>query len=220
MRAMILAAGHGTRMRPLTDNTPKPLLQVGGKPLIVWHIENLHRAGFKDIVINIAWKGDQIPLALGDGSQFGVTLHYSDEQQEGALETAGGIIKALPLLGGETFLVVNGDVWCDHQYSNRSPLTDNDLAYLLLVNNPSHNQSGDFSLDNKRVIDGGKNALTFSGIGYYHPELFSHLLYGKQALAPLLRKAMSNQQVSGEHFIGDWHDIGTPERLAELNQSF
>jgi len=220
MRAMILAAGHGTRMRPLTDHTPKPLLQVGDKPLIVWHIKNLQRAGFRDIVINIAWLGDQIPEALGDGSQFGVSLHYSDEQQEGALETAGGIIKALPLLGDETFLVVNGDVWCDHQYSNINPLADNDLAYLLLVNNPSHNQSGDFSLHNKRINDGGKNALTFSGIGYYHPKLFSHLPYGKQALAPLLRKAMSNQQVSGEHFTGDWHDIGTPERLAELNQSF
>lgn len=220
MKAMILAAGHGTRMRPLTDLTPKPLLRVGDKPLIVWHIENLQRGGFKDIVINIAWLGDQIPKALGDGSQFGVRLHYSDEQHEGALETAGGIIKALPLLGDETFLVVNGDVWCNHQYSNINPLENDDLAYLLLVNNPSHNPDGDFSLVNKRISDGGDNALTFSGIGYYHPNLFSNLAYGKQALAPLLRHAMHNQQVSGEHFIGDWHDIGTPERLAKINQRF
>ncbi|KAG1661941.1 N-acetylmuramate alpha-1-phosphate uridylyltransferase [Nymphon striatum] len=165
---------------PLTDHTPKPLLQVGGKPLIVWHIENLQRGGFKDIIINIAWLGNQIPEALGDGSQFGVNLHYSDEQNEGALETAGGIIKALPLLGDSPFLVVNGDVWCNHQYSNTNPLRDNELAYLFLVNNPEHNPTGDFSIYNKLVKDGGKNALTFSGIGYYHPELFSKLPYGKQ----------------------------------------
>ncbi len=136
---MILAAGHGTRMRPLTDNTPKPLLIVGWKPLIVWHIENLKKSGFEDIVINIAWKGDQIPQTLGDGSQFGVNLIYSDEQQEGALETAGGIIKALPLLGDNPFLVVNGDVWCDFNYSPENRLSGDDLAHLILVNNPSHN---------------------------------------------------------------------------------
>ncbi|MEB8430823.1 nucleotidyltransferase family protein [Cocleimonas sp. KMM 6892] len=218
MRAMILAAGHGTRMRPLTDHTPKPLLHVGGKPLIVWHIENLQRAGFKDIVINIAWLGDLIPKALGDGAEYGVSLHYSDEQQEGALETAGGILKALPLLGDEAFLVVNGDVWCNFPYSTENPLKDDTLAHLVLVNNPPQHPEGDFSLRENIVADGGDNAFTFSGIGYYHPDLFKDLMPGKHPLAPLLRNAMTTQQVTGEHFDGDWQDIGTPERLDRLNQ--
>ena len=219
MKAMILAAGHGTRMRPLTDHTPKPLLKVGGKPLIIWHIENLKQAGFQDIVINIAWLGEQIPKALGDGSQFGVNLNYSDEQNEGALETAGGIIKALPLLGGEPFLVVNGDVWCDYHYTNQNPLKGNDQVHLILVNNPDHNPKGDFSLINNRVdVEGDShNKYTFSGIGYYHPEFFKDLPKGKLALAPVLRKAMHRNKVSGELFIGDWRDIGTPERLKELD---
>ena len=220
MKAMILAAGHGTRMRPLTDHTPKPLLIVGGKPLIQWHIENLQQAGIEDIVINIAWLGEQIPTVLGDGSNYGVSLHYSDEQSEGALETAGGIIKALPLLGNEPFLVVNGDVWCNFNYSNASPLKNDDLAHLILVKNPSHNPKGDFSInqDNNRVRDGGENACTFSGIGYYHPDLFKSLNYGKRPLAPILREAMLAGQVSGELYKGDWRDIGTPERLQELDE--
>jgi MurNAc alpha-1-phosphate uridylyltransferase len=214
---MILAAGHGTRMKPLTDHTPKPLLKVGGKPLIVWHIEKLKKAGFKNIIINIAWLGDQIPKALGDGSQFGVNLEYSDEQKDGALETAGGIIKALPFFGGESFLVVNGDVWCDYDYSNTNPLKDNQLAHLVLVNNPEHNPDGDFALINHRIKTEGENKLTFSGIGYYHPALFNSLSQGKRPLAPLLREAMDNNTVSGESFTGDWRDIGTPERLTELD---
>lgn len=230
MKAMILAAGRGKRMRPLTDHTPKPLLKIAGKPLIVWHIENLKQAGFQDIVINIAWLGDQIPKALGDGSQFGVNLIYSDEQNEpnkGALETAGGIIKALPLLGDKPFLVVNGDVWCDYHYSNQNPLKGNDQAHLILVNNPDHNPKGDFALFNNRVDvdvdvefkskDQDQSKLTFSGIGYYHPELFKDLPEQKLALAPILRKAMHNNQVSGEMFSGEWHDIGTPERLKALD---
>jgi len=221
MKAMILAAGHGTRMSPLTDHTPKPLLKVGGKPLIVWHIEKLRQAGFQDIVINIAWLGDQIPKALGDGSRFGVKLHYSDEQQEGALETAGGIIKALPLLkdqtGDPTFLVVNGDVWCDYDYTTINPLKENDLAYLILVNNPQHNPDGDFQLKDRRIDAHGENKYTFSGIGYYHPDLFKDLPQGKQPLAPLLREAMQASLVSGELFTGDWRDIGTPERLTILD---
>lgn len=225
MKAMILAAGHGTRMRPLTDHTPKPLLNVGGKPLIVWHIEKLKQAGFQDIVINIAWLGDQIPNTLGDGSNFGVKIHYSDEQQDGALETAGGIIKALPLLTqttdqaseDNTFLVVNGDVWCDFNYTNESPLKDDDLAHLVLVNNPPHNPDGDFSLDKKQVAETGQNKLTFSGIGYYHPALFNKLPQGVRPLAPLLREAMQKNKVSGELFSGDWRDIGTPERLEQLD---
>jgi MurNAc alpha-1-phosphate uridylyltransferase len=217
MKAMILAAGHGTRMRPLTNHTPKPLLLAGGKPLIVWHIEKLARAGFQDIIINLAWLGWQIPAALGDGSRWQVRLHYSNEQQEGALETAGGIIKALPLLGEEPFLVVNGDVWCDYP-CQPYPLADHDLAHLLLVNNPVHNTHGDFALFDGRILDAGEPRYTFSGIGYYHPQLFAGLPYGKRPLAPLLRAAMQQGQVSGEHFSGDWRDIGTPERLAELDR--
>jgi MurNAc alpha-1-phosphate uridylyltransferase len=220
MKAMILAAGLGKRMRPLTDHIPKPLLIVGGKPLIEWHIENLKKAGFEEIIINIAWLGEQIPAALGDGSNYGVSLHYSDEQTEGALETAGGIIKALPLLGDEPFLVVNGDVWSNFNYSNVSPLENNNLAHLILVKNPSHNPKGDFSINqgNNRIRDSGENACTFSGIGYYHPDLFKNLNYGKRPLAPILRDAMQTGQVSGELFSGDWRDIGTPERLQALNE--
>ena len=219
MKAMILAAGHGTRMRPLTDHTPKPLLKVGGKPLIVWHIEKLRQAGFQDIVINIAWLGAQIPQALGDGKQFGVHLHYSDEQHEGALETAGGIIKALPLLGDTSFLVLNGDVWCDYPFSTHDPLKTGDLAHLILVNNPQHNPQGDFALQQGRIFDQGEPKLTFSGIGYYSPALFKGLPAGKQPLAPLLRAAMKANKVSGELFTGDWRDIGTPERLKTLDMS-
>lgn len=218
MKAMILAAGLGTRMRPLTDHTPKPLLVAGGKPLIVWHIEKLAHAGFKDIVINLAWLGWQIPKALGDGARWNVHLHYSDEQHEGALETAGGIIKALPLLGSEPFLVLNGDVWCEYPCA---PLTlaANDLAHLVLVSNPTHHPQGDFALANHRVSNTGEPRYTFSGIGYYRPELFADLPYGKRPLAPLLRTAIQQQQISGEYFQGDWRDIGTPERLAELDQT-
>ncbi len=215
---MILAAGHGTRMRPLTDHTPKPLLKVGGKPLIIWHIEKLKNTGFTDIIINIAWLGSQIPKALGDGSQFGVNLHYSDEQKNGALETAGGIIKALPFFNNEAFLVANGDVWCDYEYSNSNPLKSGNLAHLVLVNNPQHNLDGDFSLVNQSIKTEGDNKLTFSGIGYYHPELFKNLPQGKRPLAPLLREAMNNNKVSGESYSGDWRDIGTPERLKQLDR--
>ena len=216
MKAMILAAGHGTRMRPLTDHTPKPLLMAGGKPLIVWHIEKLAQAGFTDIVINLAWLGWQIPEALGDGSRWSVRLHYSDEQHEGALETAGGIVKALPLLGSEAFLVVNGDVWCDYPCLPY-PLAEHDLAHLVLVNNPAHHPTGDFALQHGRVSSDGEPRYTFSGIGYYRPELFAALTYGKNPLAPLLRIAMQQGRVSGEWFRGDWRDIGTPERLAALD---
>lgn len=216
MKAMILAAGHGTRMRPLTDHTPKPLLSAGGKPLIVWHIEKLARAGFRDIIINIAWLGWQIPQALGDGTAWGVKLHYSDEQHEGALETAGGIVKALPLLGDAPFLVINGDVWCDYPCLPRALASDT-LAHLVLVPNPLHHPNGDFALNGSQVLSEGTPRYTFSGIGYYHPALFSGLEYGKRPLAPLLRSAMQHGQVSGELFHGDWRDIGTPERLAELD---
>jgi MurNAc alpha-1-phosphate uridylyltransferase len=216
MKAMILAAGLGTRMRPLTDHTPKPLLKVGGKPLIVWHIEKLATAGFREIVINLAWLGWQIPEALGDGTQWGVKLYYSDEQQEGALETAGGILKALPLLGSKPFLVLNGDVWCDYQ-PQLLTLSPNQLAHLILVPNPEHHPQGDFALIGNKVASTGELRFTFSGIGYYQPALFAELTYGKRPLAPLLREAMQQNQVSGELFKGDWRDIGTPARLYELD---
>ena len=216
MKAMILAAGRGMRMRPLTEHTPKPLLKVGGKPLIVWHIEKLVAAGFSSIVINLGWLGDQIPQALGDGSEWGVPILYSDEQKEGALETAGGIVKALPLLGDEPFLVVNGDVWCDFSCQPVN-LSTNDLAHLILVQNPEHNPNGDFALQQGRVQSEGASCHTFSGIGYYHPDLFTQLDYGRRPLAPLLREAMQEKRVSGEYYAGDWQDIGTPERLEALN---
>ncbi len=215
MKAMILAAGLGSRMRPLTDVTPKPLLQVGDKALIVWHIEKLSQQGFRDIVINIAHLGYQIPEALGDGSKWGVHIAYSDEQEEGGLESAGGIVKALPLLGDEPFLVVNGDVCTDYNFQNNKELEDGVLAHLVLVPNPEHNPMGDFALDGNLVVD--NKQYTFAGIGYYSPKLFAEVPYGKSALAPLLRKAMREGKVTGELYRGRWHDIGTPERLNSLN---
>ncbi len=203
-------------MRPLTDHTPKPLLNAGGKPLIVWHIEKLAQAGFLEIIINIAHLGFMISETLGDGSQWGVTISYSDEQDEGALESAGGIIKALPLLSEEVFLVVNADVWCDYAFNPDYDLKD-DLAHLILVPNPEHNPTGDFSLHNGRLQNDGAPKFTFSGIGYYNPELFKELAYGKRALAPILREAMKKNCVSGELYEGEWRDIGTPQRLKVLN---
>ncbi len=218
MKAMILAAGHGTRMRPLTNHTPKPLLEVGGKPLIVWHIERLAAAGYQDIVINIAWLGYQIPAALGDGTRWNVNILYSDEQDEDALETAGGIVKALPLLGDEPCLVVSADVWCDFDFQPYQ-LEEGDLAHLMLVKNPDHNSTGDFSLQNGQVNSvAGDNSCTFSGIAYYHPGLFKSLPYGNRRVAPVLREAMQNKQVGGELYQGEWLDVGTPQRLAELNE--
>jgi MurNAc alpha-1-phosphate uridylyltransferase len=210
MRAMILAAGLGSRMRPLTDYTPKPLLKIAGKPLIVWHIERLKEAGFTQIVINVAYLGQQIIDYLGDGSRYGVELYFSDEQNEGALETAGGIIKALNLLS-DTFLVVNGDVWTDYTFDSRFILPSDSLAHLVLIENPEHNQQGDF------LLDGSNKKYTFSGIGYYSKSMFETLNYGKQALAPLLFKAIEDKKLTTEYYVGQWHDIGTPERLESLN---
>ena len=215
MKAMILAAGLGTRMKPLTDTTPKPLLEVGGLPLIVWHIERLAHDGFKVIIINVAHLGYKIIEALGDGSEWGVTIHYSDEQEEGCLESAGGIIKALPLLGDETFLVVNGDIFTDYEFQEHRKLAEGVLAHLILIPNPDHNPEGDFALDGNRVVD--KKQYTFSGIGYYSPKLFEGIPYGKSSTIPLLRAAMKEGRVTGELFEGKWLDIGTPERLALLN---
>ncbi len=219
---MILAAGRGDRMRPLTDTTPKVLLEVGGKPLVQWHVEKLSRAGFERIVINHAWLGERIEQALGDGTRYGLRIDYSREAQ--ALETAGGIANALPLIGAEPFLVVNGDVFTDFDFALLVPrlasLAERDpLAHLVLVNNPAHHPSGDFSLANQTVLPDGQPRLTFSGIGIYHPKLFSSVVPGQRAqLAPLLRAAMGRGAVSGERYDGLWFDVGTPARLAELNR--
>ena len=213
---MILAAGLGTRMRPLTDHTPKPLLEVGGIPLIVWHLEKLAHYGFKEVVINIAHLGWQIPQALGDGSEWGLHIVYSDEQEEGGLESAGGIVKALPhLADSDLFLVVNGDVWTDYDFEVDKKLGEDVLAHLILVKNPEHNPKGDFSLLDGKVVDSPQ--YTFSGIGYYSPKLFEGVPYGKSALAPLLRAAMIEGKVTGELYEGEWYDIGTPQRLEALN---
>lgn len=216
MRAMILAAGRGERMRPLTDHTPKPLLVVGGKPLIVWHIERLARAGFRELVINHAHLGAQIEAALGDGRYWQVSIFYSAEAT--ALETAGGIANALPLLGDLPFLVINGDVFTDIDYASLALPTDR-LAHLVMVDNPPQHAAGDFGLEHGFVLDSAEHRLTFSGVGVYHPELFSSIQHGQAAkLAPLLRAAMQQQRVTGQHHHGLWHDIGTPERLAQLDQ--
>ena len=219
MRAMILAAGRGERMRPLTDHCPKPLLEVGGKPLIVWHIEKLAAAGVTNVVINHAHLGAQIEAALGTGEHWGVHITYSPEPP-GALETAGGIAQVLPLLGSDAFLVVNGEIYCDWNPA-RAALAADSMAHLVLVPNPPHNPAGDFSLHGRQVGAGDTalgERLTCAGIGIYHPELFAGLTAGQPAkLAPLLRQAMSRGQVSGERYDGRWVDVGTPHRLSELD---
>jgi len=214
---MILAAGRGERMRPLTDHTPKPLLPVGGKPLIVWHIERLVAAGIRELVINHAHLGRQIEQALGDGERWGACIRYSAEGEGQALETGGGIMRALPMLGEAPFLVVNGDVWCDFDPA-RLWLGPGLLAHLLMVDNPPHNPGGDFRLHDGLLTAIGEPRLTFSGIGVYHPELFRGCRSGAFPLAPLLRQAMADGQVSGHHHRGEWYDIGTPQRLADLDR--
>ena len=217
MRAMILAAGRGERMRPLTLVRPKPLLEAGGAPLIVHHLRALASAGFEDVVVNLSWLGDQIRGALGDGSRYGVRLHYSDEGPE-PLETGGGIFRALPLLGAGPFLVLNGDVWTDVDWSAlRERLAPGDLAHLVLVPNPDHNPNGDFVLERGRIVESAGPRATFSGVGVYRAELFAGCSDGIFKLAPLLRAAARAGRASGELHGGTWLDIGTPERLAHLD---
>jgi len=216
MKAMILAAGRGERMRPLTDHTPKPLLLVDGKPIIVHTIMQLVAAGFTDIVINHAHLGEQIETTLGNGHQFGATICYSPEGEQG-LETAGGIINALPLLGDETFLVVNGDIATDFDFASLKNVPV-DLAHIVLVPNPPHHPTGDFGLnDTGLVYEHANEQFTFSGIGLYSPLLFANLPAGSRKLGGLLRQAINKQRVSGQQHTGFWLDIGTPERLQELN---
>jgi MurNAc alpha-1-phosphate uridylyltransferase len=217
MKAMILAAGRGNRMRPLTDRVPKPLLPAGGKPLIQHHIERLAAAGVVEIVINHAHLGQQIEAVLGDGSHWGVAIRYSPEGEGQALETGGGIFKALSLLGPDPFLVVNGDIWTDCPFSGLE-LSRADLAHLVLVENPPQHPAGDFCLVGSRILAAGEPRLTFSGVGLYRPELFADCTPGAFPLAPLLRRAMADGRVSGQQHRGHWFDIGTPGRLAELDR--
>ena len=214
---MILAAGRGERLRPLTDEIPKPLIKVAGKSLIEYHLQNLAHAGFKDIVINTAWLAEKIHEQLGDGSSYGVSIRYSDEGT--ALETAGGIIKALPLLGDDPFLVVNGDIWCDYDFSKLPELNPGKQAHLLLVDNPDHNPAGDFALENGLVRNTGDTMYTFSGIGIYTSAFFAGQPEGALSLAPIIRNKNDNDMVSGEHYPGRWTDVGTVERFDELERS-
>jgi MurNAc alpha-1-phosphate uridylyltransferase len=225
---MILAAGRGERMRPLTDHTPKPLLKVGGKPLIVWHLERLAAAGLKDVVINHAYLGEQIESALGNGDQWGLSITYSAEQE--ALETAGGIANALHLLGDSPFLAVNGDIYTDIDFAqlinalNPSQLSppqskQQPLAHLVLIDNPPQHPAGDFALEHGQVKAEGEHLLTFSGVAVYTPQLFADVPVGSSAkLAPLLRQAMSKGVITGQYHQGIWHDVGTPQRLDNLNR--
>jgi len=214
---MILAAGRGERMRPLTDRIPKPLLSVAGRPLIEYHIEALAQAGFKELVINHAHLGEQIEATLGDGHRWGIAILYSPEPS-GALETGGGIFNALPLLGNVPFAVINGDIWTDYDLARlKSPRES--LAHLILVDNPIHNQEGDFLLSSEGLCgEGVGRRLTFSGIGVYHPGFFAGCKPGAFPLAPMLKAAMAQGKVSGEYYSGKWVDVGTPRRLEKLNR--
>lgn len=213
MRAMVLAAGRGDRMRPLTDKVPKPLLPVGGAPLIVHLIKALVGANFTELVINHSYLGWEIERALGDGATYGARIRYSAEP-EGALETGGGIFHALPLLG-EEFLVVNGDIWTDYPFA-RLQQPQSRLAHLVLVDNPAHHVQGDFALTDGTISETGER-LTFAGIGVYRAALFSGCAPGRFPLAPLLRRAIGAQQVTGERYQGRWIDVGTPQRLQALD---
>lgn len=215
MKTMILAAGRGERLRPHTDITPKPLIQVGKHRLIEYHLINLAKAGLKDVVINISWLADQIREALGDGSNYSLNITYSDEGAE-ALETAGGIINAMPHLGDEPFIVINGDIWCDYDLTRLMNRNLEYEAHLVLINNPEHNIEGDFALEDGMIKNTGDEKLTYSGIGLYTQEFFAETKPGKKALAPILRKKSELNKVSGEIYNGQWVDIGTIERLAQL----
>lgn len=215
MKAMILAAGRGERLRPHTDITPKPLIQVGKHRLIEYHLLNLAKAGIEDIVINVSWLADQIRDTLGDGSNYSLNITYTDEG-ETALETAGGIINALPYLGDGAFIVINGDIWCDYDLAKLTKKRMEHEAHLVMVNNPEHNTEGDFSIEQGLIRNGGDEKLTYSGIGLYTHEFFADTEPGRKALAPILRKKSGLNKVSGEYYNGQWVDIGTIERLAQL----
>jgi MurNAc alpha-1-phosphate uridylyltransferase len=229
MRALVFAAGKGERMRPLTETTPKPLLAAGGKPLIVWHLEKLATLGVQDVVINTSWLADRFQPALGDGSRWGLRLHYSFEGPQ-PLETGGGMQHALPLLGPYPFIAVNGDIWCDYDFA-KLPEQPTGLAHLVMVGNPEQHPRGDFCLDDQGLLhEAGETKLTYSGIGIYRPEILDGWpkIIGDSAgskanppqfkLAPLLFAALRGGKATGEFHDGLWTDVGTPERLAQLNQ--
>ena len=212
MKAMILAAGRGERLRPLTDNTPKPLLQAGQHKLIEYHLYHLAEAGFKDIIINVAWLGEKIINTLGDGSNYNLSIKYSNEGDQ-ALETGGGIFNALPLLGDNPFLVINGDIWTDYAFKNLYGLTPQGMAHLIMVNNPIHNSDGDFYLQNNQLTESGNQKYTFSGIGVYKKDFFAGQTNESFPLAPLIRQHIKQNNISAELYTGEWDDIGTVERL-------
>ncbi len=215
MKAMVLAAGRGERLRPLTDHTPKPLLEVRGKPLIVWHLEALARAGVQEAVINLSWLGEAIRHRLGSGEQFGLRIQYSVEPA-GALEVGGGIHQALSLLGAAPFIVVNGDTFTDLDFA-RLEIGPAALAHLVLVPNPEHHPRGDFVLSGHEVSMGDAPRLTYSGIGVYRPEMFARCAPGRFPLLPVLREAISDRRLTGERYDGHWTDVGSVQRLAALN---
>ncbi|MGY6629982.1 MAG: N-acetylmuramate alpha-1-phosphate uridylyltransferase MurU [Wenzhouxiangella sp.] len=218
MKAMILAAGRGERLRPLTDHTPKPLLKVGNRRLIEHHLVALAQAGFTEVVINLGWLGERIREALGNGQRYGLEIRYSPEPP-GALETAGGIVHALPLLGQQPFAAIAADILCDFDYATLPAPASPALATLVMVNNPPHHPQGDFALDDGLLRLDGHNRLTFSGIAVYHPALFAGLTPGRRALRPVFESAIAAGQLAGLHHTGGWSDIGTPERLAEAQHS-
>ena len=218
MKVMILAAGRGERMRPLTDDVPKPLIMAGTKRLIEFHLVNLASAGFKDVVINVAWLGQKIIDTIGNGEKYNLNIEYSNEGDQ-ALETGGGIFNALPLLGDEAFLVVNGDVWTDYPFEKLINFSLKDKAHLVLVNNPEHNSEGDFSILNNRLIEKEYNKFTFSGIGVYSADFFKGHVNEKFPLAPMIKQYIAENQISGELYNGKWMDIGTQQRLQDLIKS-
>jgi N-acetyl-alpha-D-muramate 1-phosphate uridylyltransferase len=215
MKAMLLAAGRGERMRPLTDTLPKPLLSVGGAPLIAWHLAALARAGIREVVINLSWLGEKVRAALGDGASYGLSIRYSDEGPV-ALETGGGILRALPLLGPAPFLVVSADVWTDIDFA-RLRLEPDALAQLVLIPNPPHHPRGDFGLDAGWVVNRDSERLTYGNVGIYRPEFFAGFAEGRFPLIQPLNRGIAARQVRGELHRGQWCDVGTPARLAELN---
>ena len=221
MKAMVLAAGRGERLRPITDTLPKPLVQVAGKPLVVYHLEALARAGVRDVVINLSWLGDKIRAALGDGGRYGVHITYTDEGPV-ALETGGGIFNAIQHLGPGPFLVVNGDTFTDIDFGALRSQADVDiqagaLARIVLVPNPTQHPRGDFGLEGDRVVERETDRFTYSGVGVYRPELFEGCTPGRFPLAPLLKRAIAEGRLRGELHSGEWCDVGTPQRLADLD---
>jgi N-acetyl-alpha-D-muramate 1-phosphate uridylyltransferase len=216
MKAMLLAAGRGERLRPITDSLPKPLVRVGGRPLIAWHLARLSQAGVREVVINLSWLGDQLRAALGDGREFGVRISWSEEGPV-PLETGGGILKALPLLAPGPFLVVSADIWTDIDFA-RIGIPEDSRAHLVLIPNPPHHPRGDFALEDGRVVDRETDRFTYGNVGIYRSELFDGFNPGRFPLLAALRRGMAARQVSGEIHRGAWCDVGTPERLAGLEK--